>query len=277
MDIMSILGWVLMIVLIVYGIVFDKDAGLVLDNLKNFWDVNSVAVVLGGVITALMVSFPMNMFTKIPRHLKTIFMPKKYNPRDYIDQVVDLAEEARTSGLLSLEAKLEECKDEFLKNGMMLVVDAVDAEKVKSILESELEYLDERHAQDRAFYDRASGYGPAFGMIGTLMGLTNMLNQLDDPDAIAPAMALALVTTFYGSVLSNGVFTPISNKLKIRHEEEYLCKMIVMEGIQGIQAGDAPRFLREKLEQLIPGYLVKKGGKGGKGGAEEGGGKKGKG
>ena len=277
MDIMSILGWVLMIVLIVYGIVFDKDAGLVLDNLKNFWDVNSVAVVLGGVITALMVSFPMNMFTKIPRHLKIIFMPKKYNPRDYIDQVVDLAEEARTSGLLSLEAKLEECKDEFLKNGMMLVVDAVDAEKVKSILESELEYLDERHAQDRAFYDRASGYGPAFGMIGTLMGLTNMLNQLDDPDAIAPAMALALVTTFYGSVLSNGVFTPISNKLKIRHEEEYLCKMIVMEGIQGIQAGDAPRFLREKLEQLIPGYLVKKGGKGGKGGAEEGGGKKGKG
>ncbi len=275
---MSILGWVLMIVLIVYGIIFDKTAGLVFDNLMNFWDVNSVAVVLGGVITALMVSFPISMFTKIPRHLKIIFMPKKYNPRDYIDQVVELAEEARTSGLLSLEAKLEECKDEFLKNGMMLVVDAVDAEKVKSILESELDYLDERHAQDRAFYDRASGYGPAFGMIGTLMGLINMLKQLDDPDAIAPAMALALVTTFYGSVLSNGIFTPISNKLKIRHEEEYLCKMIVMEGIQGIQAGDAPRFLREKLEQLIPGYLVKKGGgKGGKGGDEGGGkGKKGK-
>lgn len=277
MDIMSILGWVLMIVLVGFGIVFDKDAGLVFDNLGNFWDASSFAVVMGGVITALMVSFPMSIFAKIPRHLKIIFMPKKYNPRDYIDQVVDLAEEARTSGLLSLEAKLEECKDEFLKNGMMLVVDAVDAEKVKGILESELDYLDERHAQDRAFYDRAAGYGPAFGMVGTLMGLINMLKQLSDPDAIAPAMALALVTTFYGSMLSNGIFIPISNKLKIRHEEEYLCKMIVMEGIQGIQAGDAPRFLREKLEQLIPGYLVKKGGgKGGKGGDEGGGGKKGK-
>lgn len=275
MDLMSILGWVLMIVLVVFGIVFDKEKGLVFDNIINFWDPSSVAVVLGGVVTALMVSFPMSMFAKIPRHLKIIFLPKKYNPRDYIDQVVDLAEEARTSGLLSLEAKLEECKDDFLKNGMMLVVDAVDAEKVKAILQSELDYLDERHAQDRAFYDRASGFGPAFGMIGTLMGLINMLKQLDDPDAIAPAMALALVTTFYGSILSNGIFTPISNKLKIRHEEEYLCKMIVMEGIQGIQAGDAPRFLREKLEQLIPGYLVKKGGKGGKGG-DEGGGKKGK-
>ncbi len=276
MDIMSILGWVLMIVLVGFGIVFDKDAGLVFDNLGNFWDASSFAVVMGGVITALMVSFPMSIFAKIPRHLKIIFMPKKYNPRDYIDQVVELAEEARTSGLLSLEAKLEECKDDFLKNGMMLVVDAVDAEKVKGILESELDYLDERHAQDRAFYDRAAGYGPAFGMVGTLMGLINMLKQLSDPDAIAPAMALALVTTFYGSMLSNGIFIPISNKLKIRHEEEYLCKMIVMEGIQGIQAGDAPRFLREKLEQLIPGYLVKKGGgKGGKGG-DEGGGKKGK-
>lgn len=273
---MSILGWVLMIVLVGFGIVFDKDAGLVFDNLGNFWDASSFAVVMGGVITALMVSFPMSIFAKIPRHLKIIFMPKKYNPRDYIDQVVELAEEARTSGLLSLEAKLEECKDDFLKNGMMLVVDAVDAEKVKGILESELDYLDERHAQDRAFYDRAAGYGPAFGMVGTLMGLINMLKQLSDPDAIAPAMALALVTTFYGSMLSNGIFIPISNKLKIRHEEEYLCKMIVMEGIQGIQAGDAPRFLREKLEQLIPGYLVKKGGgKGGKGG-DEGGGKKGK-
>lgn len=271
---MSILGWVLMIVLVGFGIVFDKDAGLVFDNLGNFWDASSFAVVMGGVITALMVSFPMSIFAKIPRHLKIIFMPKKYNPRDYIDQVVDLAEEARTSGLLSLEAKLEECKDEFLKNGMMLVVDAVDAEKVKGILESELDYLDERHAQDRAFYDRAAGYGPAFGMVGTLMGLINMLKQLSDPDAIAPAMALALVTTFYGSMLSNGIFIPISNKLKIRHEEEYLCKMIVMEGIQGIQAGDAPRFLREKLEQLIPGYIVKKGNKGGKGGDE--GGKKGK-
>ena len=97
-------------------------------------------------------------------------------------------------------------------------------EKVKTLLETELDYLDERHAQDRAFYDKASAYAPAFGVIGTLMGLINLLKSLDDPDAIAPAMALALVTTFYGTILSNLIFTPISNKLRVRHEEEYLCK-----------------------------------------------------
>lgn len=191
--------------------------------------------------------------------MKIIFFPTKYNPQDYIVQIVELAKEARVNGLLSLEGKLEETKDPFLKNSMMLVVDAVEPEKVKALLETELDYLDERHAQDRAFYDKAAAYAPAYGMIGTLMGLVNLLKQLSDPDAIAPAMALALVTTFYGSILANMVFMPISNKLRIRHEEEYLCKLIVAEGVESIQAGDAPRFIEEKLTQLIPGFLIKNG------------------
>ncbi len=161
---------------------------------------------------------------------------------------------------------------------MMLVVDAVDPEKVKTLLETELDYLDERHAQDRGFYDKAASYGPAYGMIGTLMGLINLLKQLDDPSAVAPAMAVALVTTFYGSILANMMFLPISNKLKVRHEEEYLCKMIVAEGVQAIQAGNNPKFIQEKLTQLIPGYLASKmeGASSGGGGGEEGGKKKGK-
>lgn len=148
---------------------------------------------------------------------------------------------------------------------MMLVVDAVEPDKVKQLLETELDYLDERHAQDRAFYDKAGAFGPAFGMIGTLMGLVNLLKQLSDPDAIAPAMALALVTTFYGSCLANMIFIPMSNKLKVRHEEEYLCKMIIAEGVQSIQAGDNPRFIEEKLTNLIPGIMAKKMGGGGGG------------
>ena len=193
-------------------------------------------------------------------------------------QIVDLATEARINGLLSLETKLEETSDTFLKNSMMLVVDAVDPEKVKTLLETELDYLDERHAQDRGFYDKAASYGPAYGMIGTLMGLINLLKQLDDPSAVAPAMAVALVTTFYGSILANMMFLPISNKLKVRHEEEYLCKMIVAEGVQAIQAGNNPKFIQEKLTQLIPGYLASKmeGASSGGGGGEEGGKKKGK-
>ena len=259
MDLLSVLGWILGIGVLLFGILFDKDKGFVIANLINFFDATSVAVVLGGVIAALMISFPLRCFTKNPRHLKIIFFPTKYNPQDYIVQIVELAKEARVNGLLSLEGKLEETKDPFLKNSMMLVVDAVEPEKVKALLETELDYLDERHAQDRAFYDKAAAYAPAYGMIGTLMGLVNLLKQLSDPDAIAPAMALALVTTFYGSILANMVFMPISNKLRIRHEEEYLCKLIVAEGVESIQAGDAPRFIEEKLTQLIPGFLIKNG------------------
>lgn len=260
MDIMSVLGWVLCIVLLLFGILFDSNTmGLIFENLQNFIDIPSIAIVIGGVIAALMVSFPLKSFTKIPKHLKIVLFPTKYDPREYIAQIVELAKIARVSGLLALEGKLEETKDPFLKNSVMLVVDAVEPEKVKQLLATELDYLDERHAQDRAFYDKGSAYAPAFGMIGTLMGLINLLKQLDDPNAVAPAMAVALVTTFYGTILANVIFTPISNKLKIRHEEEYLCKLIIAEGVESIQAGDSPRFVEEKLTQLIPGFLTKNG------------------
>lgn len=272
MDITTIIGWVLGIGVLAFGIMYDKGdpengvaAKMIVDNLFNFIDVPSIAVVLGGCISGLMVAFPLNIFAKIPRHLKIMFLPTKYRPQDYITQIVDLATEARINGLLSLEGKLNETKDEFLKSSMMLVVDAVEPDKVKQLLETELEYLDERHAQDRAFYDKAGAFGPAFGMIGTLMGLVNLLKQLSDPDKIAPAMALALVTTFYGSCLANMIFIPMSNKLKVRHEEEYLCKMIIAEGVQSIQAGDNPRFIEEKLTNLIPGIMAKKMGGGGGG------------
>ena len=272
MDITTIIGWVLGIGVLVFGIMYDKGdpengvaAQMIVDNLFNFIDVPSIAVVLGGCISGLMVAFPLNIFAKIPRHLKIMFLPTKYRPQDYITQIVDLATEARINGLLSLEGKLNETKDECLKSSMMLVVDAVEPDKVKQLLETELEYLDERHAQDRAFYDKAGAFGPAFGMIGTLMGLVNLLKQLSDPDKIAPAMALALVTTFYGSCLANMIFIPMSNKLKVRHEEEYLCKMIIAEGVQSIQAGDNPRFIEEKLTNLIPGIMAKKMGGGGGG------------
>ena len=272
MDLMSILGWIFGIALILFGIIFDsKTSNMIVDNLPNFWDPSSFAVVVGGVIAALMVSFPIKCFVRIPKHLKIVLFPTKYNPLEYISQIVEFAKEARVNGLLSLESKLEETKDPFLKSSMMLVVDAVEPEKVKRLLETELEYLDERHAQDRAFYDKAAAYSPAFGMIGNLMGLVNLLKQLDDPDAIAPAMALALVTTFYGTILANLIFTPISNKLRVRHEEEYLCKLIIAEGVESIQAGDNPRFVEEKLTQLIPSFMLKKGLPGGSASGEAGG------
>lgn len=263
LDLTSTLGLPLGIALIVFGIIIqmpDPEKGipfaLLWGQLINFWDISSVLIVFGGTIAALMVSYPINYFAKIPHHLKIILFPTKFNAPEYIREIVELAKTARGEGILALQDKVEDIQDNFFRNSLNLVIDAVDAEKVKVLMETELDYLDERHAQDRAFYARGSAYAPAFGMIGTLIGLVNLLQSLSDPDAIAPAMSVALVTTFYGSILSNLIFAPISNKLKVRHDEEYLCKMIVCEGVQAIQAGDSPRFIEDKLTQLLPGKLA---------------------
>lgn len=256
MDLMSILGWVIGLVLMYFGIVTNNDPELGFqykpELIWNFYDPTSILIVIGGTFAALMVSFPGKQLLKIPKHLKIILHPRKYNPREYIAQIVEFAKKARINGLLALEEDLEGIQEPFMKNSLMMVVDSVEPEKVKLQLETQLEYLDERHAQDRAMYDKGSAYAPAFGMIGTLIGLINLMGSLTDVSSVGPNMAVALVTTFYGTILSNLIFSPISNKLKARHEEEYLCKMIICEGVQAIQAGENPKFIEERLVQLLP-------------------------
>ncbi len=271
-DLTSIIGLLLAIVMIVFGITFqmpDAEKGIPMaflwENMSAFVDVPSILIVIGGTFASLMVSYPGSFFKRIPTHLKIIFTPTQYDVRDYIAKIVEMAQVARGDGILALEERLRDIDDEFFKSSLNLVIDAVDAEKVKQMLDSELEYMDDRHAQDRGFYAKGSAYAPAFGMIGTLIGLVNLLGSLSDPDAIAPAMAVALITTLYGSILANVVFAPISNKLKVRHDEEYLCKLIVCEGVQAIQAGDNPRFIEEKLTQLLPKKLAQSVGKNKKG------------
>jgi chemotaxis protein MotA len=258
MDIMAVAGWLLSIVLIIFGIVFNQDligtgtSPFVWTQIVNFIDYPSISITIGGTIAVLMVSFPAKVWPKMIKHFKIIFFPTKYNPYAYIEQIVEFAKEARVKGLLSLEDKLNDTEDPFLKKSLMLVVDSVEAEKVKELLETEMDYMEERHAQDRSFYDKGAALAPAFGMIGTLIGLIIMLQKMDDPSSIGPAMAVALVTTFYGSVLANVFFIPMSSKLKIRHDEEYLCRMLVCEGVQAIQAGENPKFIEEKLTMLLP-------------------------
>ncbi|MFA9381506.1 MAG: motility protein A [Acetanaerobacterium sp.] len=267
MDFMSIIGMVLAVGLVLFGMIFVKpDAGapfvfaelFKLDNTLTFIDYASIAITVGGTFATLMISFPGKAFTKVFKHLKIVFMPKKYNPVEQISRIVDLAKAARSRGLLALEDELSDKDDDYLRNGIMMVVDAIDPEKVKALLEGELEFLDERHSQDRGFYDKGAALAPAFGMIGTLIGLILMLKQLDNPDQLSNGMSVALLTTFYGSLLANVVFIPISAKLKVRHEEEYLCKLIICEGIQAIQAGENPRFISEKLYRLLPSSFVQK-------------------
>lgn len=259
---MTIIGWVAAIVLIIFGMVTSTDpSGNMLfefGNVTRFYDLASVMIVVGGVIAALMAAFPLKYFTAIPKHLKIVLFPTKYNPVDYVNQLVDFAKEARINGLLALESKLEEVKDDFMKSSLLMVVDAVDADKVKSFLEEKMNYLEDRHGQAFGFYEKAANFAPAFGMIGTLIGLVNLLQQMDDPSSIGGAMGVALITTFYGTVLANVIFNPIATKLRARHEEEMLCKMIICEGVQAIQSGDNPKFIHEKLLQLLPNSIASK-------------------
>lgn len=250
MDIIGLVGLLLALLLMVFGIVFNGSA-FVFANLINFIDYPSVAITIGGTFAVLMVSYSIESFIKIPTHLKIVFLPEKYDPMSYITTLTGFAKEARIKGLLSIESKLADVKDEFLKKSLMLVVDSIDAEKVNQILETELDYLEGRHIADMEFYTKGAAYAPAFGMIGTLIGLVNMLKQMSDPNSIGPAMAVALLTTLYGSMLANIFFLPIANKLKVRHEDEMVCKMIVAEGVKAIQSGENPRFIEEKLLLLI--------------------------
>lgn len=263
MDIMSILGLLMAVILVLFGIMFDTNTmKVVLGNLNAFISYPSLAITVGGTIGVMMLSFPASSFRKIGKHLKIVFRPKKFDPGESIRQIVELATEARMKGLLSLEDKLMDIDDPFLYNSLMLVVDSVDSEKVRKAMETELEQLDERHALDRRFYEKAASFAPAFGMIGTLVGLILMLGNMSDVDALAKGMAVALITTLYGSLLANVVCLPMASKLKARHDEEFLCKQLVMEGVLAIQEGENPKFIEEKLYKLLPASYKKPADKG---------------
>ncbi len=262
-DIASAVGPILAIGLIVYGIVLNTDivtkqTTVVIENLLNFRDVPSMIIVFGGTIGCLLFMFPISQFAKIPKHLMIIFLPPKYVPERYIQMLVDCAKKAREKGLLALESDAAEMKDTFMRNGLQMVVDSVDPEKLKQQMEEWLDNLDGRHAQERALYDKGAALGPAFGMIGTLIGLINMLKTLEDVSSVGPNMAVALVTTFYGSLLANVIFAPISNKLSVRNDEEYLCMRIVIEGLQAIQAGENPNMVQSRLINMLPAHKQKK-------------------
>lgn len=244
MDLTSIVGIVVGVILIIF-------VGIGPAELINFWDLPSVAIVLGGTLAAVVASYPLSVLKATLKHTKILFQGNRYNIQNLIDVLVEMAETARKNGLLALEEKANEQEDMFFKQGLMLIVDATEPEEVRSIMENELDIMDQRHEESLGIYERAAGVAPAFGMIGTLVGLVNMLNSMDmDSGAsatIGPAMATALITTFYGCVLAHLFFSPIAKKLRIRNEEELLYKQILIEGILAIQSGDNPKFLKEKL------------------------------
>ena len=252
MDLTTIIGIILGGILITFGIVFDMEAGVDFAKMINFLDVPSVLIVVGGTLAAVVASYPASMLKQIPKHMKIILDDKKFKPMEYIDLLVEFSQIARKNGLLALEEKANQQTDPFLKQSIMLIVDATDPEKVKSILANDLDYLADRHAEGVGMYEKASAYAPAVGMIGTLIGLVNMLKgmSLDSgtgTSSLGADMSVALITTFYGCVMANLIFMPIAKKLSVRNDEEYLCKQIIIEGVLSIQSGENPKFMKEKL------------------------------
>ena len=228
-----------------FGVIFK------MENLQNFFDPASILITIGCTVFIVVASFPADMLKAMPTHFKIILSNKRFNPLYYIDQLVNLAQIARKDGLLSLEERANSQEDPFFKQAIMLIVDAYDADKVRNILETDIENMSARHEDSAAMYDKAASVAPAFGMVGTLVGLINMLKGMnlsgDSQSTLGSDMGTALITTLYGCILAHMVFGPIATLLRNRDEEEVLCKMIIVEGVMSIQAGENPKFLRERL------------------------------
>lgn len=239
-------------------------------HLADFWDPTSVFIVLGGTIFSTVASFSFPQLKSAVKAISIAFGKENSNLNEDIDQIINLANIARRDGLLALEELTDDMKDPFLKKAIMLVVDGSDPELIESVLETELDATKSRHADNRAVFDAAAGYAPSYGMAGTIIGLINMLRSLSDMDALGPSMAVALVTTFYGSILANVLFGPISKRLKTIGVIEYTRKEMVIEGVLAIENGENPRIIKEKLESFVS-RMVLEGKIKASGAAEEGG------
>lgn len=244
MDLSTIIGIFSGISLIVLAI-------LTQGSILIFWSFSSLLIVLGGVISATLINYPLNQVLGVTKVLKVAFKQYSQEPHEIIAKIVKMAERARKEGLLSLENEMEETDDAFLSKGVQLIVDGTDPELVRTILETDIIMIEERHKIGASIFNSMGASAPAFGMIGTLIGLILMLKNLNDPDMLGPGMALALITTFYGALIANLICLPIAGKLKLKSREETLIKEIIIEGILSIQAGENPRIVTEKLKSFL--------------------------
>lgn len=253
MEITTIIAYVLVVFTMFFGMSFGA-TGFNLSTLGNFFNVQSIFITIGGTIFVLLAAFPFKAFAQIPKHLKMIFFKNKKDPLEYVEILTELSKEARRKGLLALEAKAAEIQDEFLKESVLRIVDAIEPDKLRSWFDQKIDYIMARNDEERKMYDFGAALGPAFGMIGTLIGLINMLKNMSfegGASTLGSDMSVALITTFYGSLLANTVFMPISNKLEIAQERELLIKELIIEGVVAIKEGENPKYIRDKLMNFL--------------------------
>lgn len=248
MDIATLAGLVVCAAMVVMGIVTGDDG---VAALGNFVDFKSVLITLGGAVASTMVFFSVKDTIESLKAFKIAIKAPANNDEATIKSIIELSNIARKEGLLALEEAANNLEDEYLKKGILLVVDGTDPELVRAIMETEMVCIDSRHKKVASFYDTLAAMGPAWGMIGTLIGLINMLKNLSDIASVGPNMSVALITTLYGSMLANWIATPISGKLKYDNEVEIMLKEVTIEGLLSIQAGENPRVIEEKLKSFL--------------------------
>ncbi|TYP00203.1 chemotaxis protein MotA [Geothermobacter ehrlichii] len=220
-------------------------------SLLIFIDIPSALIVVGGTIGAVLIHYPFgDVFRSISIFKKTI-LHKTTNPKDRVKTLVEYAGKARKEGVLSLQSVLNDVDDEFLAKGLQMAVDGQEPETLKELLDREIDYIQERHENGADIFVAFGTYAPAMGMIGTLIGLVKMLQSLNDPSSIGPAMAVALLTTFYGAIIANVICLPVAGKLKNRSASEVLDKSLIAEGLKLILKGENPRIIEQKLHAFL--------------------------
>ncbi len=244
MDISTLLG-----IVIGFGLVLTAMAGG--GGLAWFINAPSAMIVVGGTVGATLINYPMSDIIGVVKVAKNVFFGKEMKPEKIIEMLVDISKASRRDGILALEDKVKDIKDPFFAKGITLMVDGIEPAALSRILQTELEFISERHRQGAEIFTTMGNFAPAMGMVGTLIGLIKMLVQMDDPSSIGPAMAVALITTFYGVILANLIFLPAAGKLKTRSTSELMLKQMVISGILSVQSGDNPRLLEEKLHSFI--------------------------
>lgn len=224
---------------------------MIAGNIKNFMDPTSIIITVFGSFTALMISFPFKTLINIPKVIKVLLSVPAGERVDLVNIFAELSKKARKDGLLALEDDVAEINNEYMVDGLKMVIDGVEPDTIREIMELKLDTMEKRHRSGQQVFEKWGELAPAFGMLGTLIGLVIMLSGLDDPAAIGPGMATALLTTFYGSLLANLIFIPMASNLSLQTDEEVFTGELVIEGILQIQSGANPRLLEEKLKTYL--------------------------
>ncbi|GBF10457.1 flagellar motor protein [Tepidibacillus sp. HK-1] len=247
MDLSTIIGLILGFAGLIGGFILEGG------HFTSLLQITAFMIVFGGTFGAVIVSFPMSQLKTVPKLLNIAFTERKLHVHESIRQLVDFSSLARREGILALEQRYEDLKgNPFLSEGLMMVVDGVDPQLIREILEIEISNIEARHEKGIKIFESAGGFAPTMGIIGTVMGLVHVLGNLSNPDELGPSIAVAFIATLYGVASANVIYLPIAAKLKARSQMEVLIKEIEVEGILSIQAGENPQMLKKKLLAFLP-------------------------